>query len=172
MKFCRYHVFMRAFFEIQGLLVFTCSDTGIKFLSCLILMRTFQNWPNELHSISGSEKTSFFDLVFMQFLSLVNNCWNNQNQETYPAWSLLLILNISKLWCKNISCMRYWNVATYRKCLRNYSGYLKSLSGYYMVFMNYLKKFSASIFNDTHREKTYFTQFSTRMASSLLLTFS
>ena len=155
MKFCRYHVFMRAFFEIQGRLVFTCSDTGIKFLSCLILMRTFQNWPNELHSISGSEKTSLLDLVFMQFLLLV-----------------LLILNISKLWCKKVSCMRYWNVATYRKCLRNYSGFLKSLSGYYMVFMNYLKKFSASIFNDTHREKTYFTQFSTRMASSLLLTFS
>ena len=28
----------------------------IKYLSCWILTRAFRNWPNELHSISGSEK--------------------------------------------------------------------------------------------------------------------
>ena len=32
------------------------SDMVIKPLSCLILMWTFQNSPNELQSISGSEK--------------------------------------------------------------------------------------------------------------------
>ena len=31
------------------------SDKAIKFLSCLILLRAFRNWPNKLHGISGSK---------------------------------------------------------------------------------------------------------------------
>ena len=34
----------------------TVSDTAIKLLSCLILMRIFYNCPNELHIISCFEK--------------------------------------------------------------------------------------------------------------------
>ena len=41
-------------------------DTAIKFLRYLILMRTFQNWPNKLHSISDFEKitSSYFRVLF------------------------------------------------------------------------------------------------------------
>ena len=49
MKFSMYQVF-------NGPDPLGVGDTGIKTLSCLILMSSFQNWPNELHSIRGSEK--------------------------------------------------------------------------------------------------------------------
>ena len=42
--------------EFNGPYFLGVSDMVIKPLSCLILMWTFQNWPNELQSVSGSEK--------------------------------------------------------------------------------------------------------------------
>ena len=44
------------YLEFNGLEFLGVSDTVFKILSCLILMRIFQNWPYKLHIISGSEK--------------------------------------------------------------------------------------------------------------------
>ena len=68
-------------------------------------------------------------LVFMQFPLLTNNCWNEQNQETYPTGPLLLILFLktSIFWCKNVPCTRYETLLLTEKNLRSYSGFQKGL---------------------------------------------
>ena len=54
------------YLEIQQLLCLGASDTAIKLLCYLILMRTSQNWYKELCSNSGPKR--FCHFVFMQFL--------------------------------------------------------------------------------------------------------
>ena len=65
----------------------------------------------------------------MQFPLLTNNCWNEQNQETYPTGPLLLILFLktSIFWCKNVPCTRYETLLLTEKNLRSYSGFQKGL---------------------------------------------
>ena len=53
---------------------------------CLILMKLFESLPNQLHINSGSEKIATPRIFF------ANNCWSQQNQETYTTWPLLYFL--------------------------------------------------------------------------------
>ena len=102
-------------------------------------MKTFQNWPNELHSISGSEK-----FVSLHFPLFSDNCWNNQNQETHPVWSLPIFLCSFKIfqysifWCKSISCMGC-DTLLLRKNIFVAIWDFKDLTGYFTVFMNYIE---------------------------------
>ena len=95
------------------------SDKAIKLSFFSILMRAFRYWLNELHSFASP---CFHAVPFF-----VNNWSNKKNQFIYPEWPFLYFVN-------NIE-----NVLTCGKKLCVAELY-QILSGYYMLFMNYIEK--------------------------------
>ena len=85
----------------------------------------------------------------MQFPLFTNNCWNKQNQETYPRWPLLLMLfkNTSIFLYKNVLCTRYETLLFTEINLHSYLRFWKDfIHELHCDFCVYEKNTLASIF--------------------------
>ena len=99
----------------------------------VILIRAFQNGPNDFHRISGSKycvnlfSCSFLCLQTTAQISTIKNV-------TIVAFPLLwmFIENMSIFWCKNVSRI------TEKQSMCIYSEFYLSFSGYCKVFQNYI----------------------------------
>ena len=105
------------------------SDTAIKLLSYLILMRTFENWRNEFLSISVCE-----NITSSLFHAVISACkkqlkYAKSRNVTSVVFTLLLMpfWNILIFWCKNVSCTIYETLLLTEKNLRNFSEFLTTL---------------------------------------------
>ena len=63
----------------------------IKLLSCSILIRAFQNWPNELHRISGSENITFsYSFLCLQITAEISKI--KKRTQSVPSCTFNVLL--------------------------------------------------------------------------------
>ena len=71
-------------------------------------------------------------IVFIKFLLFANNCWNKQNQFTFPEWPFLYFLYFSGV-CKyfaikNVSWTRYKDIYLQKKLSLTIRDFIKILA--------------------------------------------
>ena len=115
--------YLKNYLEIQRPLVFRCQEYGHGLLTYLILMKTFQNWPNKFNSISGSKKITsprFHELSFVLRITAETSKIKKRTRRGLYLTFKVLLKYFNVLGKKTFFCRRSETFLLTEKNLRNF----------------------------------------------------